>query len=413
MWTFNAAGTLETPPCLADIDGDGRLEVLVAGFGSYLYALNGSSGSVKWQYPLGGMGALAPCIADADGDGRPEVVFSAAGNPWAVYALNGEDGSLLWQHSVSGEIFESATAVGDVNGDGEPEVVFGSMDHNLYILAGLDGSVVGSFDAGNEIWYSPAIGDIDSDGRMEIIFGAGYQLYAIRGAGDSLLWQSYVGGFGKPWPALGDVDGDGRPEVVTELGDSVRAFNAEDGTPVWTFPASAEFSSPEIADLDGNGLVFGTDDSSICTLNGGDGTPLWSFPTSGIVSAPALGDIDNDGQVEVVAGSYGGWLYALDGSLSGANESRANPSLLCLDLSPNPVSGSATIRYSLPAASAVRVELYDCAGRLVRTLVNGYHPAGSHAYRLSPIASRLAPGVYFCRLSSGGSCVNRKLTITR
>jgi len=417
MWTFNAAGTLETPPCIADIDGDGRLEVLVAGFGSYLYALNGSSGSVKWQHPLGGMGALAPCIADADGDGRPEVVFSAAGNPWAVCALNGEDGSLLWQHPVSGEIFESAVAVGDVNGDGEPEVVFGSMDHSLYILAGLDGSIVGSFNAGSEIWNSPVIGDIDSDGRMEIVFGAtDYHLYAIRGANDSLLWSSYVGGYGNPWPALGDVDADGRPEVVTELGDSVRAFNGEDGAPLWTFPASAGFSSPEIADLDGNGqleVVLGTDDNSVCALRGSDGTLLWSFPTSGIVSAPALGDIDNDGQVEVVAGSYGGWLYALDGSPSGARESQAGLEPLRLSLTPNPVSGSAIVRYSLPEASAVRIALYDCAGRLVRTLVNGYHPAGSYSYSLLTTHHSLPGGIYFCRLSADGCCVNRKLTITR
>jgi outer membrane protein assembly factor BamB len=416
IWTRTLGSSNEAPPCLGDVDADGRLEVVTATFDGHVYALRGSSGSILWTYSAPDIGPTALCLNDVDGDGRLEVVFST-GTSSAVYALNAGDGSLLWRHPIPGGLYASAPAVADVNADGEPEVVVGSMDYNLYILEGTDGSVADTFASGGEIWYSPTIGDVNADGRKDIVFSATDNLmYAVDGGRDSLHWSCPSGGLDRPWFALGDVDGDGRPEVVSVLGGYARALNGEDGSTEWSFPALVAWSAPVIADVNGDGaleVVFGDDDCSVCALRGSDGTLLWSFPIDGYASEPALGDIDSDGQVEVVVGCYEGWLYALDGSLSGARESPTGRELLRLSLSPNPASGSATIRYSLPAASAVRIALYDCAGRLVRTLVDGYRPAGSYSYTLLTAHHSLAGGVYFCRLVADASCVDRKLTITR
>ena len=106
-----------------------------------------------------------------------------------------------------------------------------------------------------------------------------------------------------------------------------------DGTvaPGWpqTLP-NAVSSSPAVADLGGgNGatdIVVGYGTSTQNDPIGGvaafkrDGTPLWSRPGAcnsfgfcpGVVSTPAIGDVDGDGKLEVVWGSFDGYIYVVD-----------------------------------------------------------------------------------------------------
>jgi hypothetical protein len=49
-----------------------------------------------------------------------------------------------------------------------------------------------------------------------------------------------------------------------------------------------------------------------------------------------------------------------------------------LDGYPNPFNAGTTLRYRLASATDVRLQLYDVAGRHVRTLVRRYRPAGNH-----------------------------------
>ncbi len=84
---------------------------------------------------------------------------------------------------------------------------------------------------------------------------------------------------------------------------------------------------------------------------------------------------------------------------------------LALYVSPNPVSTRGTVRVSLPEAGSVRVVLYDVLGRQVAVLSDGERPAGTHDVALD--ASRLAPGVYVVRLTTGESTVVRRVTVAR
>jgi len=78
---------------------------------------------------------------------------------------------------------------------------------------------------------------------------------------------------------------------------------------------------------------------------------------------------------------------------------------------PNPFNPSTTIRFDLPAASDVRLKVYDIIGREVSTLVNGRMGAGVHEVRFD--GSSLASGVYFCRLAAGNSLKTMKLTLMK
>ena len=72
---------------------------------------------------------------------------------------------------------------------------------------------------------------------------------------------------------------------------------------------------------------------------------------------------------------------------------------------PNPSMGSALISYAVPAGgAAVGLDLYDLSGRVVRSLAHGSLAAGQHTTAFDGHDSRgarLAPGLYFVRLSRG------------
>jgi flagellar hook assembly protein FlgD len=60
--------------------------------------------------------------------------------------------------------------------------------------------------------------------------------------------------------------------------------------------------------------------------------------------------------------------------------------------------------------------VYDVAGRLVRTLVDGPLPAGRHEARWngrSEGGGAAASGVYFCRLTLPGSSKTRRMVLLR
>lgn len=69
---------------------------------------------------------------------------------------------------------------------------------------------------------------------------------------------------------------------------------------------------------------------------------------------------------------------------------------------PNPFNPTTIIRYQLPTASRVKVELYDVLGKKVAELFEGQQEAGAFEYQLDAAKLRLSSGVYFYRLQAGG-----------
>ncbi|HPF71047.1 MAG TPA: FlgD immunoglobulin-like domain containing protein, partial [Candidatus Krumholzibacteria bacterium] len=75
------------------------------------------------------------------------------------------------------------------------------------------------------------------------------------------------------------------------------------------------------------------------------------------------------------------------------------------DSYPNPFNPATTIRWALPTAGDLSVEIFDVRGRLVRTLIDGAAPAGPGAARWDGRTGdgrTAAAGVYFYRVRAGG-----------
>ena len=66
---------------------------------------------------------------------------------------------------------------------------------------------------------------------------------------------------------------------------------------------------------------------------------------------------------------------------------------------PNPFNPVTTIKYDLPQAVTVKLQVFDLTGRLVQTLVNENKPAGRYSAVWN--AQNVSSGIYFIRLSAG------------
>ncbi len=92
----------------------------------------------------------------------------------------------------------------------------------------------------------------------------------------------------------------------------------------------------------------------------------------------------------------------------------AAPALLAAR--PNPTSGSTDIGFVLPADARVTLRLYDVAGRLVRTLVEGSMPAGAHRARWDGLDARgraARSGIYFAKLQAGATIRSEQILLLR
>jgi hypothetical protein len=71
---------------------------------------------------------------------------------------------------------------------------------------------------------------------------------------------------------------------------------------------------------------------------------------------------------------------------------------------PNPAAGSVRLGYELAGTAPARIDIYDGAGRLVKTLLDGERPAGRYSAtwdRKGSDGGIVSAGAYFCRLSAG------------
>ncbi len=83
---------------------------------------------------------------------------------------------------------------------------------------------------------------------------------------------------------------------------------------------------------------------------------------------------------------------------------------------PNPFSKQTAIRYQLPEAGRVRLNIYNIAGQLVKTLVNQEKPAGGYTInwdRKNNSNKQVSAGVYIYHLSAGDKTQSRKMIVLK
>ncbi|MCB9746558.1 MAG: VCBS repeat-containing protein [Alphaproteobacteria bacterium] len=382
------AGVIGTPAA-ADLDGDGDVEVVVGSLRGALHAFDAQgqplAGFPVHQERVTGTGpdrALdegffsSPALGDLDGDGDLEIVVGGMDQQLYAWHHDGRPVSgfpvrLSYQgdEAVAARII-SSPAVGDVDGDGAAEIAIGTNEalnevNGVLYLVGGDGQVrpgwprlmFGAFTqvlpyVGEGVPVSPAMADVDLDGDLEI---AGWtqagEFHVFHHDGtDALTPYKGLDRFGEGSnvsdgasfplinnPSFGDLDGDGRPELISGgtgadyavglIFDGVRApfshtlnaWDAQTGEFLPAFPRQMGdlqfFANPAVADIDGDRwpevitgtagfLVHAVDASGLQPSGWPKLTGQWNM------ASPAVGDIDGDGFLDVVQPTRGGWIFA-------------------------------------------------------------------------------------------------------
>jgi hypothetical protein len=302
------------PVAIADVNGDGKADLVVAG------------DCIAGQCPHGAVGVL---LGNGDGTFRP-VVISDAG---AGFGAEG-------------------VAVVDLNGDGKLDVVVGECGTtDCFASEGLVGVLLGNgdgtfqpastYDSGGALADSVAVADLNGDGKLDVVVGnvVGESVGVLLGNGDGTLRaaQTYRSGGNLTYTVvLGDLNGDGRPDLMvsscavgSSCGGTIKGavgiwLGVGDGTfesGTTRRDSGTETLSIATADLDRDGILDLAATNSYATetldtfLGNGDGTLRRGviLECNGECVAVAAADVNGDGQPDLlVADSQP--CYACDNS---------------------------------------------------------------------------------------------------
>jgi methionine-rich copper-binding protein CopC len=213
---------------IADLNGDGRADVVVAERGCGLgLLLQDASGRLVPGPFLVSSDSHVVRAADLNGDGLNDLV--AVGNTGGTVTVWLQQAGGGWSAARALPLAYTAPvdlAIGDINGDGRPDIVVASGGGGPGKGLGLLLQVAnGAFEPGgylqvNPTWgaYGVAIGDLNGDGRADIASGFGMDdglALFYQGADGRLQPPLRLDGFDSAsYLAIADVNADGLPDLV-------------------------------------------------------------------------------------------------------------------------------------------------------------------------------------------------------
>lgn len=329
-------------PAVANLDTDPQAEVI---WGSYdVVALDGLNGALQWRASNGNRVWPGIGLADLTGDGDLEIIVGRSGDQVTVY---NQAGGVEWTRTPifgSGEV--RTLAVEDLETDGQLEVIVGRASggatKQLSVLES-NGSVRSGWPArrDGELGYgwgmyneNVTVADLNNDGFKEIIGPTDtHYITALDRNGNQLpvssiyspraVW-SQVGvhvdqaadlrgyancgtehrpNFANSAPAIADVDGNGSLEIVV-VGD---VYNCAAGD-----PDGDMYHLPWILKLDRTRWSgSGFDWTVIPAAEPGSGPLSQDYNViQNSVTNAVVADLDGDGRKEILYPSYDGRLHA-------------------------------------------------------------------------------------------------------
>ena len=177
---------VQSSPAVGDILDGGSAIGIVAGFGSYfsgasdtdqLIAID-SHCNLRWEENLGGSTTSSPALADVLGNGQLQVVENAGGTVWV---LNGTTGQPIWHEPAGGS---GSVVTADLTGTGAQDIIVPSYSGDE-ILDGRTGKLLATLPAGSS-QNAPLVTE-DPNGTIGItVAGAGgITHYEISGSDGS------------------------------------------------------------------------------------------------------------------------------------------------------------------------------------------------------------------------------------
>ena len=332
----------------ADVDGDGKLDLVEIGADQTVAVLKGNGdGTFKspGAYYAAGNGLEALAVADLDGDGKLDIVVVNNADNTVSVLLGKGDGTFKGQTAVElangkgtaaptyavGKGPDSVT-IADVNNDGIPDLIVANfVDGTVSILLGK-GNGTFKLQTTVDVAVGPTYvtaADMNHDGNIDLIVSSSTanMFGVLRGRGDGTFGAETTTKLGAPFPqnslqtlVVGDFNHDGNLDVITTTSD----LNAEtadyfpgDGKggfgPGRFLLTGRETAYLATADLNGDGnldLIAGSFASSTLRVMFGNGLGGFSsgvdYPAVGITGALnaqafVVGDFTGHGHPDIAS----------------------------------------------------------------------------------------------------------------
>jgi hypothetical protein len=342
-----------TTPALADLDGDGTVEIVALKDDGKPIAFkwNGTRYAQLWSAATGPSQKdrqmwSAVSIHNLDEDDTPEVLVgtSSAG---AIHTFNGRTGTEIGAPVQVGTIFNGMIPiVGDLNNNGKPDLVTNLasavyavewMGTGWQMPTGVPPVQVtpylvtshfaladfgtpmpgGGFDDKTLDGIAEIVAtEAEIGGKVSIITLTGQVVMSVETMKD--MGSAALNEGGGP-PVIGDFDSDGFPEVGVAGASRFRVFdlgcrNGGAGCQApfikWSKPsqdASSRQTGASVFDFDGDGKAEAVyaDECFLRVYDGSNGEVLFSTPrTSGTwYENPVIADVDRDDHAEIVVNS--------------------------------------------------------------------------------------------------------------
>lgn len=212
-----------TTPTLADVDGDGEEELVIAV--SYFIEEEAATRLArhgilidKNKYVAGGVLAVDPSTGTVK---------------WTVQL------DLTTENTKLRAYIYSPVTVADLDGDGTAEVVVGTSMGFVYVLSGVDGALRDGFPVQmNEIQAQVVAADVDGDGALELIAADSVGSVAVWRADGSPVWEVQTSGLCAQGVTLtSSLRHDGSVQlIVTTTAGVVHVLEGRTGADVAPFP---------------------------------------------------------------------------------------------------------------------------------------------------------------------------------
>ena len=343
---------------VADVNGDGKLDLIVGGSGNVnvntvSVLLNttppgATTPSFATQQTFAtGSGSLSVTAADVNGDGKPDLIVANMNDNTVSVLLNTTAPGAAAPSFATQQIFATgqwptSVTTADVNGDGKPDLIVANCcDATISVLLNttVPGATTSSFAAQQTFAtgagpYSVTAADVNGDGIPDLIVAnsngntASVLLNTTAPGATSPSFatqQVFATGSDPESATIADVNGDGMPDLVVANNGSVSVLLNTTAPPITTPNFAAQHSfltgrypfSVTAADVNGDGkpdlFVANQSDNTVSVLLNitapGSAAPSFAaqqtFAAGGYPTSVIATDVNGDGKPDLVATNYG------------------------------------------------------------------------------------------------------------